>query len=99
IDFTDQFEVGLAQLRRHLRWRTTPDGVLEELRFRLRDAERELGRATGSDRARVLADVAELQGRVTAAEAVAADPAGVAAAVSERIAVGLAVERQPITDG
>jgi tetratricopeptide (TPR) repeat protein len=98
IDFTDQFAIGLAQLRRHLRWRTTPDGVLEELRFRLGDAERELGRTTGRDRGRILADVTELQGRVAAAEAVAADPAGVAAAVSERIAVGLAVERQPIAD-
>src|SRR5205823_969519 len=48
IDFTGDFETGLAQLRLHLRWLSSADGQLQSLKYRLQDASRDLRRA-GSD--------------------------------------------------
>jgi len=45
IDFTTGFDEGVAKLRDHFDWLTSPAGVLQELRFRLADAERALPRA------------------------------------------------------
>jgi TIR domain len=44
IDFATGFDEGLARLRDHFKWLTSPAGVLSQLRFRLADAERELPR-------------------------------------------------------
>ena len=46
IDFSGDFETGLARLRRHLDWLRSPAGALQALRDRLADAQRDLRRAT-----------------------------------------------------
>ena len=45
IDFTGDFETGLAKLRDHLGWLGSPAGALQALRDRLADAQRDLRRA------------------------------------------------------
>jgi tetratricopeptide (TPR) repeat protein len=96
IDFTDNFQVGLAQLRTHFDWLSTPDGILMDLRFRLADAERELPRALDArQRARVEQDVSDLRRRIAELEGVAADPAGAAEDTTKRIDTELEDLRKP----
>jgi tetratricopeptide (TPR) repeat protein len=96
IDFTDSFEVGLAKLRTHFDWLSTPDGILMDLRFRLADAERELPRALDAGRrARVEQDVQDLRRRIAEFEGVAADPVGAAEDTTKRIDIELGGLRQP----
>ena len=97
LEFTGSFEVGLAQLRRHLEWSDSPEGVLAELRFRLADANRELDRAPDERRARVAADIAALQQQIADQERVAANPAAATASTAERIKSGLLEEQKPAT--
>jgi TIR domain/AAA domain len=96
IDFTNSFDVGLAKLRSHFDWLTTPAGVLMDLRFRLGDAERELPRTVDAgQRARVEQDVQDLRRRIGELEGVAADPVAAAAETTERIEAGLEGVRLP----
>ena len=95
VDFTGHFDVGLARLRQHLAWLDSPAGVLGELRARLADATRELPRAPADRRARVEADIAELDRRVREQELVVADPQAAREAADRRISAGLAREQQP----
>lgn len=73
IDFTHGHEAGLARLREHVRWRATPEGVLQTLRERLEDTRRSLARADAADRPRLQDEVNELDALI---QAHAARPAG-----------------------
>ncbi len=64
LDFTRSFDAGLAGLREHLRWRTTPAGVLHTLKERLEDTQRDLARAEEADKARMEEEVAELERQI-----------------------------------
>ena len=96
VDLTGDFEAGLARLRRHLQWRETPDGQVQELRERLDDARRALPRAaTDGDRRRIEADVENLSRLVEERVRVARDPDAARARTEDRIASGLDRERRP----
>ena len=45
IDFTGDFDTGLAKLRTHLKWLGSPEGALQAINDRLEDAHRDLRRA------------------------------------------------------
>jgi hypothetical protein len=65
IDFTHGFEAGLARLREHVRWRTTPEGALETLKERLQDARRDLARAADeADKERITDEIDELHQQI-----------------------------------
>jgi len=64
VDFTHGFDAGLARLREHVRWRATPVGVLQSLKERLQDAQRDLDRSEEADKARIKEQITELQGRI-----------------------------------
>ena len=51
LDFTGDYEPALARLRDHIRWRSSPEGLLQGLKERLSDAERDLPRANDAERA------------------------------------------------
>ena len=90
IDFTTGFDVGLARLRDHFDWLTSPEGVLQQLRFRLADAERELPRAPEeAERERIEQDMEQLRAQIAEQERVVADPAAAAAATGARIETGI----------
>ena len=92
IDFSLGFDIGLAKLRSYFDWLGTSEGKLQELRFRLADAERELPRARGRRRsARGWSRICRICGaRIAELERVVADPAGAAAATerADRRGVG-----------
>ena len=95
IDFSDGFEVGLAQLRVYLGGMGSPQWVLQDLRDQLTEAERELPRADPARRPRVEQDIQDLRGRIASQERLLADPEAATRRTDERIAAGLERERQP----
>jgi tetratricopeptide (TPR) repeat protein len=95
IDFSGDFETGLAKLRRHLEWLRSPAGALQALRDRLADAQRDLRRATDADRPRIQDDIELLTRQIADQERIAADPDAAARRAEQSIAAGLERERQP----
>ena len=53
LDFTGDHEPALAELRDHIRWRSSPKGLLQGFKERLLDAERDLPRANDAERPRI----------------------------------------------
>jgi tetratricopeptide (TPR) repeat protein len=94
VDFTTSFDDGLARLRAHLEWLSSPTGLLTELNYRLADAQRDLRRATLQDRPRVETDIVELSRQITELQAVVDDAEGAANAVHQRISRGQENERR-----
>jgi len=64
IDFTHGVDAGLARLREHVRWRATPEGVLNTLMERLEDARRELDRSEEADKPRIKDEIAALEAQI-----------------------------------
>jgi tetratricopeptide (TPR) repeat protein len=95
LDFTDSFEAGLARLRRYLGWVGSPEWVLQDLRYQLADAVRELPRTAAEQRPRVRQDIEDLRKRVGEQERLVADPVAAARRTDERIAAAMEVQRQP----
>ncbi|MDQ3881250.1 MAG: TIR domain-containing protein, partial [Chloroflexota bacterium] len=95
IDFSDCFQTGLAQLRKHLSWRASPAGVLQDLRERLADAEYELPRADPAQRGRIGREIEELRARIDKQQQVVDSPRQAAAQTDARIGAAIERERQP----
>ncbi len=96
IDFTDNYDSALARLRQHLQSLNSPAGILEMLRDRLADAERDLPRAANAtERARIEADLNELRRQITEQQWIVEHPEEAARRVEKSIANALERERQP----
>ena len=95
IDFTGSFEAGMARLRNHLQWLSSPAGALQAMKDRLADAQRDLRRATDADRPRIQDDIDLLTRQIADQERIVADPGAAARRVEQSIAAGLERERQP----
>jgi tetratricopeptide (TPR) repeat protein len=98
IDFSGDFGTGLARLRNHIKWLDSSEGVLQGLKYRLKDAVRDLRRADDSMQIkRIEDDIEELKREIKAQERVVADPQAARKRVQESIDRGLELERQPLT--
>jgi len=96
IDFTGDFNIGLAQLRLHLRWRTSPKGVLQSLKDRLEDDNHDLRRARDpGQETRIQNEIALLKKQIDDLQRIIDDPEGAAIRVEESINWGIERERQP----
>lgn len=95
VDFAGAFEPALARLRQHLGWLTSPAGALQSLKDRLADARRDLRRAPEESRARVEAEIAQLEDQIAAQQRIVDDPAGAASRVAASIDAGIERERKP----
>lgn len=95
ITFTGDFEVGLAQLRNHIKWLSSPEGELQILKDRLDDAERDLQRTSPEQRGRIQAEIDTLKEQIAPQERVAEDPMQEETRVAESIERGIQRERQP----
>jgi hypothetical protein len=94
VDFTGDFNTAVAKLRNHLRWLASPEGVLQALKDRLADAERDRRRTTDPSRiARIDDEVALLTEQIRHQAQVVADPEAAAARVAESINRGLERDR------
>ena len=96
IDFTGAYEPALARLRTSLQHLASSAGKLQELKYRLADAQRDLRRADDdAQRARIQDDINQLEKQVGDQQRVVDDPEGAAKRVQESIELGLERERQP----
>lgn len=96
IDFTGGFDAGIARLRQHLRWMKSPEGQLQALKDRLKDAERDLKRACDDrERARIEQEMAQLREDIARQQALVDNPGAVIEAAEASIEARLEIERQP----
>ncbi len=96
IDFTGNFETGLARLREHLQWLASPAGALQALQYRLADAKRDLQREKEpQQQARIQDDITLLQKQINDQQRIADDPQAARERVAASIAAGIEREREP----
>lgn len=95
VDFSANFAGGLADLRRHLRWMSTPEGQLQELQTRLAEAERELPRADAGQQPRIKQEMNDLRQRIETQRRLVDDPQAALDQTNVRIRAGMERERQP----
>ena len=95
IDFTSDFEAGLAKLRDHIAYLNSEEGKLDELKHRLEDANRDLRRAKPEDAPRVQADIDELKKQIEAQKKVVENPEAAKKQTEQNIQNGLERERKP----
>jgi hypothetical protein len=95
VNFVSDFEIGIAQLRTAITRLDSPVGILDELKHRLADANRDLRRATEEDQPRIQAEIAELKEKIAVQEKVVANPKAAEEQTEKNIQAGLERERQP----
>ncbi len=95
IDFTSNFDQGLAKLRKTITFLDSPEGELEELNHRLNDANRDLRRASGTDKPRIQADIDELKKQIEVQQRIVNDPEAAKKETEQKIQNGLERERKP----
>jgi tetratricopeptide (TPR) repeat protein len=94
VDFTGNFDQAVSRLRNHLKWLSSPEGVVHSLKYRLADAKRDRLRTQDSSQiARIDDDISLLNEQIKERTQVAADPAGAEARVSRSIELGMERER------
>jgi tetratricopeptide (TPR) repeat protein len=98
IDFTGEFEHGLAKLRKFLRDMDSPKGVLQALQDRLADAERALRRAKGDEENRVKGEIEELKAEIKRQEEIVRNPKAAEEKTEKNIQSGLERERKPVKE-
>ncbi|MCU0645941.1 MAG: toll/interleukin-1 receptor domain-containing protein, partial [bacterium] len=74
IDFTGEFEHGLAKLRKFLREMDSPKGILQSYKDRLADAQRDLRRARGDEEIRIKAEIEELKMQIQIQQKIVDNP-------------------------
>jgi tetratricopeptide (TPR) repeat protein len=94
VDFSSNFDTGLASLRKYLQWLLTTEGQLQSLKYRLEDAQRDLKRATEDDRPRVMKDIEELKVEINRLEKIIKSPETAIAQSQESIKIRIESERQ-----
>ena len=96
IDFTGNFETGLARLRKDLQNLTSPRGVLQAMQYRLSDAQRDLRRASDSiEQARIKDEIEQLRKQIAEQKRIVENPQEAAQKTEENIQTGLKREQQP----
>jgi hypothetical protein len=77
----------------------TQEGLLDELKYRLADANRDLRRAKDDDKPRIQADIEELKAQIQIQEKIVANPQAAQEQTRKNIEAGLERERQPEKPG
>jgi len=93
IDFTDNFETGLAELSDHLTWLPSPEGILHTLKHRLNDAQRDLSR-TPEDQ-RIKNEIAQLNQQIADQQQIIENPEKAQKRIEENIKHGIEKEQMP----
>ena len=95
IDFSGNFEAGLAKLHKYLDWLESPEGILQSLKYRLADGERDLRRARPENEARIRKEIEELSEQIKRQEEIVKNPKAAEEKTEKNIQSGLERERQP----
>ena len=94
IDFSGNVEPALGRLRMGLQWLASPAGVLQSLKDRLLDAQRDLRHAHDeTGRKRIQAEIKQLEQQIAEQEKIVANPQAAELCVEKKIAQGLEKER------
>jgi len=93
--FAESFDAGLARLREHVRWRSTPEGLLYAMNERLKDARRDLASASQADKMRIEEEILQLQQQIEAQRTTIENPGAAQDRTQKNIERGLERERQP----
>lgn len=92
IDFSGDFAVGLAKLRKRLQQLGSPKSVLQQLQDRLKDAQRDQHRADEGRQALIKAEIKELEQAIEQQQKLVNNPEQVAK--TTRINIERAIERE-----
>jgi tetratricopeptide (TPR) repeat protein len=95
IDFTSNFEAGIAQLRLAIAHLDSPQGLLDQFKHRLADANRDLRRAGDEEKLRIKAELDELTEQIKRQEEIVRNPKAAQEQTRKNIEAGLERERQP----
>ena len=95
IDFSGNFEAGMAKLRKYITWLDSHEGKLQSLKDRLADANRDLRRAKGDEEKRIQAEIEELKADIKRQEEIVKDPKAAERKTEDSIQAGLEREREP----
>lgn len=94
VDFTDDFETALSQLRNLIAWLDSSEGVLQSLKDRLADAQRDL-RRNPENAPRIEKEIEELNTQIEAQQKIVDNPEAAAKQTQINIETGLERERHP----
>jgi len=94
IIFAETYDMGLAKLRDHVRWRSTPEGQLYTMNEQLKDALRDLD-ASETDKKRIDDEIANLRQQIEALQIIIKNPQAAQERTQKNIDRGLERERQP----
>jgi len=97
VDFTGDFGVALSQLRNLIAWLDSPDGVLESMKDRLADAQRDLRRFPENAQ-RIESEIDELTEQIKRQEEVVRNPKAAEEKTEKNIQSGLERERKPVKE-
>jgi len=95
IDFSSNYDNGIAQLREKISDLDSPKGILAELKHRLADANRDFRRAKDEDQPRIKAEIDELTEQINRQEEIVKNPKAAEEKTEKNIQSGLERERQP----
>jgi tetratricopeptide (TPR) repeat protein len=96
IDFSGDFGTGLARLREHIKWMSSPAGVLQGLKCRLADAKRDLRRTSDPLQiGRIEDEIERLKGEIKAQKQIVDNPEKTEKFAQKRIKERLKQEREP----
>ncbi len=94
IDFTGEFQEGMAKLRLYLEWLASPEGILQSMKDRLADAKRDLRRTSDPHREmRIRDDITLLEQQIAQQRSVIENPQAVAQRIEKSITSGIEHER------
>jgi hypothetical protein len=74
IDFSTNFDVGIAKLRQYITDLDSPHGYINELKNRLADAEKDLQRANEIEQSRIRYDIEDIQSQIKLQEVIVNNP-------------------------
>ncbi len=99
IDFTHDFGAGAERLREYLLWLHSPEGRLQTLHDRLRDAQRDLRRARNDiERGRIQDEIEQLSQDIQHQQKVVNNPTAALQLAEDSIERAMEQERRPIKE-
>ncbi|HND78554.1 MAG TPA: toll/interleukin-1 receptor domain-containing protein, partial [bacterium] len=94
IDFSADFIIGLAKLRKQLAYLDSPEGILSELKHSLVDAERDLHRTKGNEENLIKSEISELKKQIEVQQKILDNPQALQKQIQKNVNAELEGEHQ-----
>ena len=96
IDFSNNFDAGMARLRKHIAWLDGPEGRLRILKDRFADAERDLRRASPEQETRIRSEIKDLKSEIEQQAFIVKNPKQAEKQTRKNIDIGLERDRKSV---